>query len=84
MRKEILFIAVGILLVNILTSEIVFAQDAIENPEEKAEEIHKIASSDMIYTDEELKALYYQNVQIIGLLKEIRDLLNQQIKQEKK
>jgi len=55
---------------------LIFAQ---ENAQERAEEIHKIASSDVIYGDEELKALYYQNVQMIELLREIRDLLERQV-----
>jgi len=50
-----------------------------EDAQKRAEEIHKIASSDAIFVEEELKALYYQNVQIIGLLREIRDLLEVQI-----
>jgi len=55
---------------------------AEEDAQQKAEEIHTIASSDVIYTDQELKALYYQNLQIIDLLKEIRDLLQQQLLKE--
>lgn len=47
-------------------------------PEAKADEIHRIAASDMIYAQEEVKALYYQNVRIIELLGEIRDLLKAQ------
>jgi len=42
---------------------------------EKARRAHELASSDMIYQQEEWKALYYQNIQIIQLLKEIRDSL---------
>ena len=42
---------------------------------EKARKAHQIAGSDMIYQQEEWKALYYQNIQIIQLLKEIRDLV---------
>lgn len=54
-----------------------FAEDA-EDAEKKAREIHNIATSDVIYTQEETKALYYQNVQIIDLLRQIRDLLQRQ------
>ena len=43
---------------------------------EKAREAHKVAASDMIYQQEEWKALYYQNIQVIQLLKEIRDTLD--------
>jgi len=43
---------------------------------QKAREAHKVAASDMIYQQEEWKALYYQNIQVIQLLKEIRDTLD--------
>ena len=43
---------------------------------EKARKAHEIASSDVIYQQEEWKALYYQNMQIIRILKEIRDTLD--------
>ena len=52
-----------------------FADDTQSDAEQKAQAVHKLATSDMIYSQEEVKALYYQNVQIIDLLKEIRDLL---------
>ena len=42
----------------------------------KARQAHEKASSDMIYQSAEWTALYYQNQQIIQLLKEIRDSLN--------
>ena len=42
---------------------------------EKARQAHERASSDMIYQNEEWKALYYQNEQVIQLLKQIRDTL---------
>ena len=45
-------------------------------PEMKARQAHEKASSDMIYQSAEWTALYYQNQQIIQLLKEIRDSLN--------
>ena len=44
--------------------------------EAKARQAHEKASSDMIYQSAEWTALYYQNQQIIQLLKEIRDSLN--------
>jgi hypothetical protein len=43
--------------------------------EMKAREAHQLASSDMIYQNEEWKAIYYQNQRIIQLLKQIRDSL---------
>lgn len=56
--------------------------ERIQDAQKMAEEIHKIASSDIIYADEELKALYYQNIQMIDLLRQIRNLLEQQVKRE--
>ncbi|MFH1318551.1 MAG: hypothetical protein ABIH71_06005 [Candidatus Omnitrophota bacterium] len=56
-----------------------FSQMSSEEAEEKAVRIHELATSDVIYLDEEEKALYYQNISIIQLLKEIKDLLRQQI-----
>ena len=44
--------------------------------EMKARQAHEKASSDMIFQNEEWKALYYQNQTIIRLLKEIRDSLD--------
>jgi hypothetical protein len=46
------------------------------DPAEKARQAHEKASSDMMYQNEEWKAMYYQNQQIIQLLKEIRDSLD--------
>lgn len=42
---------------------------------QKAAEIHRIASSDVIYQDQAVQALYYQNLEIIGLLEDIRGLM---------
>ena len=42
----------------------------------KARQAHEKASSDMIYQNEEWKAIYYQNQQIIQLLQDIRDRLD--------
>ena len=46
------------------------------DPEGKARQAHQLAASDMIYQNEEWKAIYYQNQQIIQLLKQIRDSLD--------
>ena len=50
----------------------VFAQMSFEDAEEKAAEAHKLAASDVIYQEQDWKALYYQNLQIIDLLKDIK------------
>ncbi len=56
-------------------------EERMSEAEKKAKEIHGIVSSDVIYANEELKALYYQNIQIIELLKQIRNLLGQQLEE---
>ena len=60
----------------------VLAEDNTD-AEEKAKEIHQLANSDVIYSQEETKAIYYQNIQIIDLLKQIRDILEQRLKETK-
>ena len=68
---------------------LVMAADALrgqtaEEASKKAAEIHQVASSDVIYTEAELKALYYQNIEIIELLKDIRNLLQLQVQSKEK
>ena len=46
------------------------------DPGYKARQAHEKAATDMIYQNEEWKAIYYQNQQIIQLLQEIRDRLD--------
>ncbi|GEM_PF-2452793 len=55
------------------------AQSGFEHAAKMADEIHKQVEKDVIYTDQEIKALYYQNVQIIALLEEIKELLRQNL-----
>ena len=43
------------------------------DPEEQARKSHELAMSDVIYEQENFKALYYQNQAILQVLKEIRD-----------
>jgi hypothetical protein len=43
------------------------------DPEEKARRAHELAGSDVLYEQENFKALYYQNQRIIELLEELRD-----------
>ena len=44
--------------------------------ESKARQAHQLAASDMMYQNEEWKAIYYQNQQIIHILKQIRNSLD--------
>lgn len=71
-----LFIAIIISSAIILSAVPASAQDTYENAEQKAEEIYKEAASDVIYLQNVLKSLYYQNIQIIQLLKDIRELMD--------
>ena len=76
--KRFKFLFLFFFLPSILVSSIAFAMDDDTDESdagEKARKAHQIAGSDMIYQQEEWKALYYQNIQIIQLLKEIRDLV---------
>ncbi|MBI2095870.1 MAG: hypothetical protein HYT89_06855 [Candidatus Omnitrophica bacterium] len=69
-------------LLSLLFPFTVHAVDVL-NAEEKAKKLHELASSDVIYTDQETKALYYQNIQIIDLLTQIRDLLEMRLAEPK-
>lgn len=77
--RKIAFLLFFVYLLSIVTGGSVFAYDSEEDAERKAEEFHRRAISDVIFIDEELKALYYQNIQIISVLKEIRELLRQKL-----
>ena len=51
------------------------AEMSYEAAQEQAQASHDRAASDMIYQQEDTKALYYQNLQIIHLLADIREEL---------
>jgi len=88
MIKKIIVLSILICGLWIACSGPVFAQDEIKEAEEKAKEAHAIleeirampdvVSPDSIYTTTELQALYYQNIQIIDLLRQIRNILQMQ------
>lgn len=79
MKKINLLLVSSIILV--LASSLAFAQN--EEASEKAKQVHDMAASDVIYSQEEIKALYYQNLEVIDLLKQIRDLLAQKLNESK-
>lgn len=84
MLKKIILLLIAFAVVRANNHSPLQAQNSmVENAQQKAAEIHALASSDMIYTNEEMKALYYQNIEIIELLKEIRDNLSEQIRIER-
>jgi hypothetical protein len=83
-RKSAKQVVMGIAIFCVFLSSCISAYSESEKEAaKKAEEIHNRALSDVIYVDEELKALYYQNIQIISLLKDIRALLKEYLKKEK-
>lgn len=74
-------------------SPITFARKRVKSVEENLEEVKQVlkelrstpdlVSPDSIHTATAIKALYYQNIQIMELLGEIRDLLKQSLEKEK-
>jgi len=48
-------------------------EDILSSPEDQARRAHDLSQSDVMYQQEDFRALYYQNLEIIALLKEIRD-----------
>ena len=64
---------IPLLVMTLFSALPVCAEEAVLSSEEKAEQSHKLAMTDMIYEPENLKALYYQNEAIIQILKEIRE-----------
>ena len=87
LKKVVLFF---VLIFLISTGNFSFSQETQEAGM-MAKKFHKIqeemltkpdlVTPDSIYTTAELKAIYYQNVQIIELLKEIRDTLRISLKE---
>ena len=86
MKKLLILLLAVFLGADILCNSPTFALESYEEAEMMADDIHKTVATDIIYTEQELKALYYQNIQIIHLLKEIKELLqkNLQATREKK
>lgn len=80
MRK---IFAVVVLALSLTVHSALFAAEGSEDAEEKARQSHQLASTDMIYSQEELKAIYYENLEIIDLLKQIRDILDVRLKEPK-
>ena len=89
MFKKTTILMVLFLVVAMAFSSLVLAGKKINSAEENLAEVEKIleklrstpdlVSPDSIHTATAIKALYYQNIQIIELLKEIRTLLQQQL-----
>ena len=76
--RRFIFVIIVFASVPIVSIPSITAQDD-ENMESeaaiKAQQAHQLSESDMIYQQQDFKALYYQNIQIIELLQEIRDSL---------
>ena len=84
MKKTIVLAVVIVLAGFVLSIHLASAEEFSQDAAKKAKEIHELASSDVIYVQDELKALYYQNLQIIELLKEIRQVLDLKLENTKK
>ena len=79
MRKIVSFF----MLILIITAGAAIGEESYMKAEKMATEIHNKVTTDVIYTDQEIKALYYQNIQIIQLLNDIKDLLRQNLIEKK-
>ena len=65
--------------VALLLSGVVLTAKAEEEnlePQDLAQRAHNLSQSDVMYQQEDFRALYYQNLEMIQLLKEIRDELH--------
>jgi hypothetical protein len=64
------------IVVAVLCCASVCADDAeVAQAEQQAASIHATVMSNVIYTEQELKALYYQNMAILSYLRDIKGLL---------
>ncbi len=75
-KSAVILVGIGIVF-TMFVPVLTWAEDELDptSAAEKARKSHELAGSDMIYQQEDFKALYYQNMQVIQLLKEIRDSL---------
>jgi len=92
MDKKITILLVLFLGLAMVFLPITFAGKKIKSTEENLAEVEKVleqlrstpdlVSPDSIHTATAVRALYYQNIQIMQLLEEIRDLLKQSLEKE--
>lgn len=72
------FLSVSVFLFLICIAPIGFANEAAEAAAEaNAKACHDKASEDVTYAQQDIKALYFQNMQIIELLKDIKAALRE-------
>ena len=65
---------VAMLLATTMLAKVASADDELSmDPEDQASRSHNLSQSDVMYQQEDFRALYYQNLEIIQLLQEIRD-----------
>jgi len=81
MKKSVGVFLIVVFGISILGSGIARADDIYNNAAKMAKEIHSKVATDVIYTDQEIKALYYQNVQMIQLMEEMMNLMRQQLQE---
>ncbi|MFH1645572.1 MAG: hypothetical protein ABIB11_04035 [Candidatus Omnitrophota bacterium] len=82
MLKKIKTIVLTVFFIYSTSNQIALARTVAQDPEKMAKDIHTRANSDIIYQDEEIKALYYQNIQIISLLRDIKGLMEQSLEEK--
>lgn len=92
MYKKTTILVVLFLVAAIAFSSLAFAGKRTKSVEENLVEVEKVlkklratpdlVSPDSIHTATSIKALYYQNIQIMQLLEQIRDLLKQSLEKE--
>ena len=71
-----IFLSLGVILMMGVSTQ-TWADENVDqtHASEKAQEAHDLSASNNIYAQEDFRALYYQNIEVIQLLKEIRDSL---------
>jgi len=93
MLKKTTILMVLFLSVAIVFSSLAFSAKKAKSTTENLAEIEKVleqfratpdlVSPDSVYTATSVKALYYQNIQIMQILEQIRDLLKQSLEKDK-
>lgn len=92
MIKKATILIVLFLTVAIVFSSLAFARRKVKSPEEGLSEVEKVleeirsipdlVTPDSVHIVTAIKALYYQNIQIMELLEQMRDLLKQSLEKD--
>jgi len=92
MVKKVTILIIFLLIGAIVSSPLAFTQNKAKSMEEEMKEVQEriealrtitnLPVSDVTYATIAIKALYYQNIQIIELLEQMRDLLKQSLEKK--